>query len=455
MRVLVFAALVLGGCSTTKNPNFCCLTGDDCLAAGASEVTPCSQGLACIENACVPSVCAMEGCTAAAPVCETSTDMCLGCVDASDCARFANLPVCDAAGGGACVECATTSDCPANEPICDAKQCRACAADADCETRACGDDGGCIDENQIVFLAPDGVDRGDCTRAAPCQDLAFGLTKATGLRAHVVFATGSYTTTGALNPHGGIDRVTLHGNGAMLTGGNADNVTINMTRPSTIRDLHVTNPIAFGIALRARDANLQRLTLTGHNGLSANGQVTANDLEITSVGTQGRGIFVAGNLLLDRARIRGGAAGIAGYGVFDVVNTVISDTAVGGVNFDSNARGTLRFVTISRTNFVADGIGARCGSSAVAFENSIIWDSTETTTPNVESCTFTNTIVGPMMAFGALNTPPMFADELAGNFHLTPNSPARDVVDAGPPTDFEGDPRPRGVRFDIGADEAP
>jgi hypothetical protein len=399
----------------------------------------------------------MEGCLASAPVCETSTDMCLGCVDAADCARFAELPVCDIAGGGACVECAAASDCPANEPICDAKQCRACQADADCETRACGDDGRCIDENQIVFLAPSGVDGGECSRAAPCQDLAFGLTNATGLRTHVVFAPGSYTTTGLQNAHAGTDRITLHGNGATLTGGNADYVTIDMTRPTTIRDLHVTNPTTLGIALRVRDANLQRLTLTGHSGLFANGQTTASDLEITSVGTQGRGIFVAGNLLLDRARIRGGAAGIAGYGVFDVVNAVISDTAVGGVDFENTARGTLRFVTISRTSFTGDGtgIGARCGSSAVAFENSIVWDSNETTTANVESCSFTNTIVGPMMAFGALNTPPMFADEFAGNFHLTPNSPARDAVDAGPALDFEGDPRPRGVRFDIGADEAP
>jgi len=29
------------------------------------------------------------------------------------------------------------------------------------------------------------------------------------------------------------------------------------------------------------------------------------------------------------------------------------------------------------------------------------------------------------------------------------------MVDTGPATDFEGDPRPRGPRFDIGADEAP
>jgi hypothetical protein len=40
------------------------------------------------------------------------------------------------------------------------------------------------------------------------------------------------------------------------------------------------------------------------------------------------------------------------------------------------------------------------------------------------------------------------------DFHLGPNSPARDAVDAGPTLDFEGDPRPRGDRFDLGADEA-
>ena len=54
-----------------------------------------------------------------------------------------------------------------------------------------------------------------------------------------------------------------------------------------------------------------------------------------------------------------------------------------------------------------------------------------------------------------MNVNPGFADVNQRNYRLAPASPARDLVDAGPAFDFEGDARPRGARFDIGADEAP
>jgi hypothetical protein len=54
-----------------------------------------------------------------------------------------------------------------------------------------------------------------------------------------------------------------------------------------------------------------------------------------------------------------------------------------------------------------------------------------------------------------MNVDPKFVDAPNRDYHIAPTSPARDAVDTGPSTDFEGDPRPRGAKFDIGADEAP
>ena len=54
-----------------------------------------------------------------------------------------------------------------------------------------------------------------------------------------------------------------------------------------------------------------------------------------------------------------------------------------------------------------------------------------------------------------MNVDPRFVDPVVRDYHLSAGSPARDAVNAGPATDFEGDPRPRGSRFDLGADEAP
>lgn len=263
-----------------------------------------------------------------------------------------------------------------------------------------------------------------------------------------MYATGSFTTVGALNTVQGPQRIVVHGNGATLSGGSADYVTIDTAHPLTIRDLQVINPVAYGTALRSSDTLLlERVRVTGHNGLAAGGQVTAKDLDVTATGALGTAVFVTGNLIVDRARIKGGSAGIGGRGVIDATNVLVTGTAGAGVSFDG-AQGTLRFVTIGRTNYVGGGgIGARCVASSIVFESSIIWDSSATANPNVEGCDLENTIVGPVAVSipGALNTPPLFVDEFAGNLHITASSPARDAVDAGPPTDFEGEPRPRGV----------
>jgi hypothetical protein len=49
---------------------------------------------------------------------------------------------------------------------------------------------------------------------------------------------------------------------------------------------------------------------------------------------------------------------------------------------------------------------------------------------------------------------PQFVNPSANDYHLQPTSPAVDGADTGPDHDFEGDLRPRGVKFDLGADEA-
>ena len=67
--------------------------------------------------------------------------------------------------------------------------------------------------------------------------------------------------------------------------------------------------------------------------------------------------------------------------------------------------------------------------------------------------TLVSTIVGPTGVAGASNSDPQFVDRAGHDYHIAPTSPAKDAVDSGPAFDFEGDPRPRGARFDIGADE--
>ncbi len=63
---------------------------------------------------------------------------------------------------------------------------------------------------------------------------------------------------------------------------------------------------------------------------------------------------------------------------------------------------------------------------------------------------------GPGSIYTATNLygDPAFADPSAWDYHLTAGSPAIDAgVNAGVTTDFEGDPRPAGAGYDLGADE--
>ncbi|HEY5090237.1 MAG TPA: choice-of-anchor Q domain-containing protein [Polyangia bacterium] len=60
----------------------------------------------------------------------------------------------------------------------------------------------------------------------------------------------------------------------------------------------------------------------------------------------------------------------------------------------------------------------------------------------------------PPYLTGSVSGAPLFANAAGGDFHLTPQSPA---VDHGKttaaPTDVDGNPRPQGAAFDIGAYE--
>src|SRR3569623_802505 len=126
MRAVLLSFLVLGaGCSTKANPNACCVSADDCAQAGLSSTTSCDQGLTCVNNQCIQQTCSTDGCTVDKPVCTVVTNVCDGCT--------------------------TASDCTTDKPVGDTGTCRACVADADCESGACADDGTCVAESAIIY----------------------------------------------------------------------------------------------------------------------------------------------------------------------------------------------------------------------------------------------------------------------------------------------------------------
>jgi hypothetical protein len=449
--LLLIAAALAAACVTKPVPGVCCVGAADCSRLGLSDDRHCPAGQACVEFQCVVPSCAMQGCAAEAPVCDVAIDGCTGCTGASDCSRFPGTDVCDPQTGS-CVECLVAADCTTAEPVCDGGSCRGCRLDTECPSGACGEDGACVPESNIVYVHPAGQEIGPCSRSSPCKDLQLGVRQTTVTRNHVVMAPGTYISqpvdiTATQTP---AVTVFIHGHGAKLSG--SGEVFLSIRLPAIVRDLDIESS---GLGVVAVQAVLERIHIRAAQGLQTDGPVTARDISIEVTGYTAIENF-GGALSLDRGTLVGGTFGIVGVGTVDITNLLVYGTSDTALEL-SNMRGSVSFTSVvdsGGASNLASGIRCPSTTNALTVRSSIFW------TPGVRpaaagECNFSSTIAGPVGAVGAMNVDPRFVDAAGRDYHLAAGSPARDAVDSGPATDFEGDPRPRGARFDLGAAEAP
>lgn len=374
---------------------------------------------------CEVPTCSTTGCGAMAPVCNITTDTCEGCGDSSSCSRFNESPVCDNAAGSN-VECVVDADCKAaTKAICDMHTCRGCARDTDCASDACGDDGACVPESSIVYLAVGASDSGTCTRSAPCGSVKYGVSQTTATRNHIVMAKGGYveasinidTTTTSANA------VTVHGGGAGLiypSGGDASMFQTNI--PVTIRDLEFSIPngtAGHALALGA-GALVERVHVhDAISGISIAGPSTLRDVTIENV-KQGISVQSTGALTLDRGVIRGGAVGIraAAGGSVQIQNLLVWGTT--GLALDlSSTSGSVAFATIADSGSDT-GVGPRAVACAngVVVRSSIIWAPGSTSRVPLDGCSLVNVIAGPTAAAGASNMNPQFVNAANRDYHI-------------------------------------
>lgn len=453
----LFLVLVLAAGCTRANEAFCCIDPADCAAQGVQEASrPCTDGLSCVDNKCAASTCAASGCASTAPICEITTDTCVGCASSTDCMRFPSTDVCDVTSGS-CVECVSAMDCDAATPVCDGLTCRTCKLDSECSSGACADNGTCVDETNVVYLAPNGTDALPCSKTLPCATLFFAAQQTNNPRNHIVFASGDYTAplvavvidtflTTATS-------ISIHGGGAKMTGSVADGL-LEIRLPSTLRDIELVNPAGSVLVLRST-TTVQRVALRGQTALHTSGTTSIEDVDIraTAIGIR----LDSGSLRINRASVIGGARGISASSptTIDFTNLLVAGTSDIGMDL-TGVTGMAAFMTVTDTGTLATSgpMAIRCSTNALRISESIVY--TSGSRPTIEGgCLVSLSIVGQTAFPGGMNTVPGFLNPSMGDYHLSGGSSARDIANAGPTHDFEGDPRPRGARFDIGADEAP
>ena len=163
---------------------------------------------------------------------------------------------------------------------------------------------------------------------------------------------------------------------------------------------------------------------------------------------------IANCIIRDNYASNGG--GISGSS-FTAINCIIMDNSAyssgGGIYCDQFSESTVINCTIIY-NSANNGGGIWHRSNGWSVTNTIIWynfpDSISSTgeIANVTYCNLSDWHPGE----GNIFMDPLFSD----NYHLSDDSPCINAgIDAGIEVDFDGDERPQGLGFDIGADEHP
>jgi hypothetical protein len=463
MRLVMFVLVLtaVAGCSKA-NPNRCCVDESDCTANDIPQGSTCSDGLVCRGNQCIAEVCTTTAeCDPAAPYCAAGGLCSATCSDSSQCPGFGQDASDKTCSNGSCVQCAASTDCPPQQPVCDSNACRACVLDSECASNACSADGSCVDEASVIYVdATQGLDAGPCTHQAPCKSLQFAVSSATPTRSHIVMAKGTYGTTDITTSTTSAAEIEIHGGGASVQpDSDLDVATITIYDvAATVHDLDFPGNGKFNASIECGTApcTLYRVTFEHAGGIQVGSNMTMHDATITDAVTLSAIELVAGShLSLDRVVISGGDEGIAenqSGATVNMTNLVVYGMSEGAIILPDTL-GSISFVTVADSGLSGTTPRAITCNPALSVTSSIIW--TPEGTPIGGGCTLNSDIAGPTPVLGTTNQDPMFVDEAHSDYHISASSPAKDQVDTGPANDFEGDPRPQGARYDIGADEAP
>ncbi len=492
MRMRTILVLILGlgaACGTKPNPDVCCTSVDQCAAIGVSDgLRPCGgAGQVCTPvGVCVASECDVNtDCTdAASPIC-IAHECVAKCVIDADCMDPAAAK-CDS--DGVCVACLENTQCTTDTaPTCDATAhtCRACAADADCDSGVCLETvGECAATARLIIVSPNGTSNAQCDAAHPCLTVADAMTLITGQR-DVIRIAGGKVQTGMPTidvPH--IDAVIVDGGPTAEIGAGSGSAVFKVEQGATL----TLEGVAFtgaGPSKRVVAVNNigGEVVITGcaltHAGFTlALGTLdvrlsTLDDFDASQAGgvshierNQTAGfafVMTAGDATVQRNTLGSGTADIRG-GRITLDNNLFTstDSFEDAVQMQgADAGSTFRFNTMVNTSTVDNtATSVHCSTNTLATSNIIAWNSSASSAC-LSTYSLYDTFVNPGgVGNQSADVSTFFADYAHQDYHLALASPALAHGDPGAVdvmVDLEGHPRPNpaGSAPDVGAFEAP
>ena len=504
-RLTCFLWLATAAC-TTDNPLFCdattpCDEGLVCDQLTFECTTPspddreCDQSMECTavgSPICVPELFKCRPCTAGggnqacaardetAPLC-ADNGACVVCIESLDCP--ATAPIC---GDGDCAICELgdtgNADCAARDatlPVCSGEgRCVECIADNDCASTLCDTSTNtCVATGNVIFVAEDGADSGGCGMpGGPCATLGGedgALDKLIGERRFIRMAPGTYEE----NPTIVGETVRIFAEGADLASDDSGGAPALIIRDSdvfirglTIRFGRGEGPAHGILCERAASDTTLRLdgvTIRNNDGRGIEAEECAVDLRGVTIDNNERGGIAVEGARLDLVDSTVSNNDDTGIEVQDADATIIGNyvirngvdgvTPVGGIDIEAASNSAIiEFNTIAANQASESGDIVRCFFSPETSRaaNNIVFGNSGG--EPVLNCNFTFSLIeGAETSNGNIADPPMFVDAANNDFHLQSGSPGIDAgdPDSVPRPDQDGDPRPLGAGFDMGADE--